>query len=188
MAYDPFHEWVCCEVNDTRRMFFALWPDEGVRRGIADLSRAVVERGRPVPTENLHLTLEFLGNVEPDAVDAALAAAAEVRGQPFQLHLDVVGHWRRSRILWLGSQVPSPGLLNLQADLQRRLKEAGLSLEARPFRPHITLARRVPACHQMRVEPIVWPLREFVLMESAGGAAGVRYEIADRWPLVEATD
>ena len=164
-------------------MFFALWPDDDVRSAIRQLSGELVESGRPISPNNLHMTLEFLGNVDPAQVAGASAAAARVSAAGFRLALDAVGHWRRSRILWLGPAEPAPLLLALQASLHARLDAAGLRLEDRPFRPHVTLARRAKARSLQAIIPIAWDVREFVLVESLPGPEGVRYQVVERWAL-----
>ena len=48
-----------------RRVFFALWPDEETRRALLRATRSAVRRcgGRATPSDNLHVTLAFLGPV-----------------------------------------------------------------------------------------------------------------------------
>ena len=164
-------------------MFFALWPDDGVRSAIRRLSGELVEGGRPTRPDNLHMTLEFLGNVDSAQIAGASAAAARVSASGFRFALDVAGHWRRSRILWLGLTEPAPLLFELQSSLHARLDAVGLRLENRPFRPHVTLARRAKHRPFQAVAPIVWDVREFVLVESLPGPEGVRYQVVERWAL-----
>lgn len=60
------------------RLFFALWPDELVKRQLATLSKELdaSRSGRWTRPDNLHLTLQFLGSVPPAAI-ARLTNVAE---------------------------------------------------------------------------------------------------------------
>jgi len=50
----------------TRRLFFALWPDDDTRQLIRNNLKKVIQHGggKRVPEENLHLTLSYLGSVD----------------------------------------------------------------------------------------------------------------------------
>lgn len=93
--------------------------------------------------EKLHLTLVFLGNPKPDAL-AALPAQLEpfARTQPrCVLHLQGSGTFKTARapaVWWLGVGGQLEALQRLQANAARLLLGAD---EARPFVPHVTLAR-----------------------------------------------
>lgn len=92
--------------------------------------------------EHLHLTLEFLGEVRDPA--PVIAAMERVKGVPFPLMFTAPGRFSRrgGDILWMGV-APSAPLMDLQAQLHEALERAGCSLEQRPYRPHVTLARRL---------------------------------------------
>jgi 2'-5' RNA ligase len=64
----------------TKRLFFALWPDEPMQAALAEASRAAVRasEGQPVPWKNYHLTLAFLGSVRVDLIDALGSVAGRV--------------------------------------------------------------------------------------------------------------
>ncbi|MCX7891917.1 MAG: RNA 2',3'-cyclic phosphodiesterase [Burkholderiales bacterium] len=167
------------------RLFFALWPDDRVRAKLAAYARAVHERtgGRVMSPEGLHLTIAFLGGVEASRLDPLGAAAASVRVRPFDWLLDEAGYWRHNRIVWVGaSAVPAPlGLL--VADLRAALQAGGFAFDPRPFVPHATLVRKAAAPRELPpLAPIAWHVERFVLVRSAPGAEGSRYEIAGSWP------
>ncbi len=165
-----------------RRLFFALWPDEAVRRQIAALSRQVCKR--PVPDANLHLTLLFLGQVDAAVETCFCAAAARVQGVPFTVSLDRYGGWARKRIQWLGPSAPPAALEELADALYLAGTKCGFEVEKRPFVPHVTLSRKAkkpitgPA-----PAPVVWHASEFVLAESVPSPNGVRYVVRERWTL-----
>jgi len=102
---------------------------------------------RWTPVQNIHLTLRFLGDIgESQAARAGdVLEAAAARCRPFEMPLDRFGvfpHLRSPSVLWGGPE-RTPGPL---ADFAERLLEemdaAGFPAEERPFRAHLTLARR----------------------------------------------
>ncbi len=132
------------------RSFFALRPDE---EGLDFLSNRIQlfrgvgwERfGRFIPSDDLHLTLRFLGNLEEDVAEKIRAGAAEIAKQthPFPFEIDrCILFPRVSRARIIAAKVsPSPELKQLARDLEELAVSCGLEPEERPFRPHITLAR-----------------------------------------------
>lgn len=168
-----------------QRLFFALWPPAEPGAALADLARRHAPHGaRRVPRDNLHITLAFVGAVDAATRVCLEQAAATLRGESFALTLDRIGAWPGPRILWLAPSAPPPALLRLAADLEQALLPCGYHPEARPYLPHVTLARKLAgACATLAVPPLHWPVRDFVLAESLTGSAGARYQVLARWPL-----
>ena len=173
-------------VPETERLFFALWPDAVVRQAIYEGTRRAVRAsgGKPVPPENFHITLVFLGNLDAAAAAAAREAAAGVRGKVFSLALDRFGFWPGSRLAWFGpSEVPEAGRM-LAAMLMTALRVRGLTPDAQSFFPHVTLARKVSKPGVFGCAPMVpWPLEEFVLARSITRPSGSEYRVLASWPL-----
>ena len=166
------------------RLFFALWPDETAREALAARAREIAGRcgGRPVPAANLHLTLVFLGEVDPSRIEPLRRAAVGVAGSAFTLALDRVGGFRRAGVAWAGCRQSPAGLIGLQAGLERRIREAGFSPDDRPFTPHLTLARRVRVpVEPQDVEPVSWRAKAFALVASARGEG--TYRTLAEWSL-----
>jgi 2'-5' RNA ligase len=164
------------------RLFFALWPDEKLR---CQLQEQPAPRGRLVPPQNWHVTLLFLGAVEPRAQRAMAAAADHVRAASFELTLDLRGHWRRAGVTWLSASRVPGALESLHAQLQGAAQAQGIPLEQRPFVPHLTLARKAAAEARQVIEPIDWAVEEFCLVESATLPTGAQYRVLRRWSLRE---
>lgn len=160
------------------RLFLALVPPRAVRERLAAAARSLGHAGRPVPTDNIHLTLAFLGPV-PAAREAQAVAAAEscAGNAAFELCLERVGHWRRPRVLWCAPLDCPPALVALAASLARALGERGFRLEARPFAAHLTLARKVSHYRGQNhlPEPVGWPVDTVQLMASETRPQGARY-------------
>ncbi len=168
-----------------QRLFFALWPDRAVRGVLASVAAdAVSGRGRPTDVEDLHATLVFLGPVAGRDLGCVEQAAGRVRGERFEVCLDLIEYWRRPRVLCLGASVCPPELDTLVRELQRELRGCGFEPERRPYRPHVTLARKArPIDASAPSSFIRWPISEFVLVASESGPTPPRYRVLRRWPL-----
>ncbi len=173
----------------SRRLFFALEPPAEVRDAIERVKQGFAElnQGRAVPEENLHLTLQFLGGMEDSALEGLTEVAQSLQTAPFSLQLDNFGHWERPRALWMGPQITPVPLLALQAGLETALKrQCGVELESRPYRPHVTLMRKVKEVEGLpHVAPILWEVEHFSLMESVSTDQGVEYHPLGRWNLTK---
>jgi len=176
------------------RLFFALWPDAPVRAALAGAAAAfATDDGRAVPPVNYHLTLAFLGDVEPSRLPALERAAHAVDVDPFTLTLDEVGRFERAGVRYLGASTPPSGLVVLRGALVSALAgSAGLELPpdvaGTRFVPHVTVARHIPrgeAAGEPRGPlpiPVLWPVSGFVLMASDRARAGGAYEVIGAWP------
>lgn len=127
------------------RLFIAINFDKETKDTILAVQRRLREIGRGSFSrpDNLHLTLAFLGEIEPRRVEEVREAMDAVRVPSLELQFTHIGCFRRDGgdIWWLGL-APNDGLLELQKDLSDRLRAKGFPLENRRFSPHITLARR----------------------------------------------
>ena len=87
-----------------KRLFFALDCAPAQRKAIAQWRSALQLRsGRPVPAENFHLTLKFLGSVAIAQIADICDAAGSVRtsGERLTVVLDRLDVWRRAGALVL---------------------------------------------------------------------------------------
>ena len=169
------------------RLFFALWPGTAARAGL----QAAVELapglygGKPSRADSLHLTLNFLGEVDEAAAARAIDVAATVRAAPVAMAFDLLDCWRHNRIAYLAMTRAPDELLDLAGALARVMREAELPSERRPYFPHVTLLRKA-ACEKKNPapEPVLWTARDFVLVKSSLRPEGARYEQLGRWPLL----
>lgn len=167
-------------------MFFALWPDEALRAGLAKRAREAQAEcgGRSIAGPNIHLTLVFVGALERERLPELERVADEVRSPGLEFGIDTLGYWRHNRIVWAGSGAVSPLLVRLVQALGAAVASLGIKVEARPYVPHVTLVRNAEKPPAMRAFPsLAWLAREFVLVESVPAGAGVRYEVRRSWPL-----
>lgn len=124
------------------RLFVALPLPESVRLHLSMLNGGV-PGARWIPSENYHITLRFIGNVENHVADDIDAALSTISTAPFELSFSGVGYFGKAsaaRSLWAG--IARNGALDhLQAKIEPALTRAGLAPEHRRFVPHVTLAR-----------------------------------------------
>jgi len=164
------------------RLFFALLPDPETREGLYKASRAAIADlgGRPIPPDQFHVTLAFLGGVPPVLEERVIARAAgsadEVQSAPFTFELDEMGFWPNSQVVWYGCSQRPEALRGLAMELRRRLQVAGLPPAPGKFMPHVTLARWVRKAGPFEpARRIVWKVRDFALIRSETLPSGVRY-------------
>lgn len=166
-------------LNDKWRLFFAFWPTDSVRQAISDINRRFIKQtGRPVADCKLHLTLVFLGTVEKGRVDSLLDDAATLSMESVTLQLDKLQWWRRPRVISLVPETVPDSLQKLHAGLTEAAAGNGIVVDHRPYRPHVTLRRKVNTRPQLPPHaPVVWPLREFCLVRSVTDRQGASYEV-----------
>lgn len=139
--------------------------------------------------EKLHLTLKFFGDVA-QASTPALSQAIELaakRAAPLTLTIADAGAFPphgNPRVLWLGVHDSSGSLARLQQILEDECAAADFKREARPFHPHLTIARlRQPAGaralaelhRELGFEAMELTVNEIVLMRSELGPKGSCY-------------
>jgi len=137
-----------------RRLFIAVPLPEEATAEVAKLVDRVRADGVPgggrdvrwVRLDGLHLTLRFLGPTLDDRVEPAADAVRRVGREVTAFDVAVQGAGAfppvgRPRALWLGITQGAGELSTLAAAVDRALADAGWSLDPRPFRAHLTLAR-----------------------------------------------
>ncbi|HOB37355.1 MAG: RNA 2',3'-cyclic phosphodiesterase [Clostridiales bacterium] len=129
------------------RLFIAINFNEEVKaqiNQIIDRVKSNSVQGRFVSEENIHLTLEFLGEVQEHRIGLIREIMDGLEFEPFTLGLTKIGCFRRpeGKIYWLGVE-DCHTLYEIQKALRQSLIEKGFKLENREYRPHITLGRKV---------------------------------------------
>jgi RNA 2',3'-cyclic 3'-phosphodiesterase len=150
--------------------------------------------GRPVPAANLHVTLAFLGSVperrlEELAEIARAAAARPGRGADsplggLDLTFDRLEYWRQAQLLCaLPAEAQTP-IATLARGLQDALAASEFDADLKPFRPHVTVVRKVHRSPRtMELQPVTWTFTDFVLVDSTTLPEGPAYTVLERFPL-----
>jgi 2'-5' RNA ligase len=134
-------------------------------------------------SENVHLTLAFLGATDAALVPDLIALAAGVRFAPIRLPLDRAGYWKHNRIIWCGAGEEPPALTLLVEELRARLDAGGICYDPKPFVSHVTLVRDaagLPAAPAWI--PLVWEATDFALVSSTRVEGRVTYQVMQLFP------
>ena len=163
-----------------KRLFFAIWPPPDAARALAQWADEVQElsSGRRTPVGNIHLTLAFLGQSEPER---AIAAARRVKGMRHALPIETAKYV--NHMVWVGPREMPAALAALHASLVMELFREEFILERRPFAAHVTLIRKARGSVLPAVPAIDWPVNEFVLMSSSLSPRGPTYAPLERFSL-----
>jgi 2'-5' RNA ligase len=165
------------------RLFVSLRPS---RQAVAHLAAALSSRRTSKP-EQWHITLAFLGEVgHPESVYDGLQNAV-ARTPPFELRLAGSGAFTGSRVVWAGVAGDLDGLAALASEVQHACRSAGVPLERRRFRPHLTVGQTG------RIDPALlggydgppWRVHEVELVHSVLGRAAT-HTVLERFPLYQA--
>lgn len=165
----------------TARLFIGLWPTPAALQTVlAQRVRWAWPKGtRLVAPPKLHLTLYFLGDVATGRIPE-LIAALDMPAPAFVLTLESAAVWHQG-VAVLAPGAPPPELLALHDRLGATLHRLSLPVEARRFRPHLTLARDARgAIPPDEPEPIAWPVTACRLAQSQDG----RYTTLAQWPAM----
>lgn len=157
------------------RLFYALVPSEAEKQDILrwqENLETASESGRFPPTENLHMTLQFLGEIPPERLKALKEILTATAGnhRPFSITLDSCAWFQgkgEERLWYLTGS--SPEAAEVSRELGKALAENGFSVEDRAFIPHITLARRCKLKNRRipeEAEPVSVQVQRLWLMES----------------------
>lgn len=174
---------------DTSRLFFALWPDDKTRQALTRLSQSIEAKDfKQVQPHNFHVTLVFLGQVDKDVALLLEQSVAGIAAPPFELIFDSLSYWSGPKILCLTCQQAAPDdAMILTAALTEATANCGLETDARPYTPHITLARHARHLPEVKIEPIIWHAEAFCLVESCSEPDDVCYKPIQQWPLLKPT-
>ena len=178
------------------RAFVAIALPDDVIRALT-LAQAGLPVGRPLPPENLHLTLAFLGeHPEPVIEDLHLALDA-IRAPGFEISLSGTGLFgnRRPRVLYAGVSA-GPALGRLREKILQAARNTGLRLDRERYTPHVTLARlpqdisteestdiRTFAARRSGFAAGPFTVDEFTLYRSSLGRNGAIYQALAEYPL-----
>lgn len=185
--------------DERSRLFVAVEVPSSVRDAVDGATEALRRRQPELKWTSLasfHLTLAFLGWLDPDGVSAVhrATAAAAAESEPFTVELSGEAGTFGSKVLWAAVQ-PNDALTALANAVRARLVDEGLSVESRPFHAHLTLARagrdgriRRELSASFEGPTHAWTVDRVVVMRSRLSRGGARYTVESAWPLGQLAD
>ncbi len=131
------------------RVFLAVELSSDIREKIVFLQQQLQATLPPinwVRPESIHLTLKFLGYVEPSRISQLLSVLEPIgkKQNGFSINLQGLGVFpnvNRPRIFWVGVTGMTQGLKALVFEIEAALDSLGFPLADKPYHPHLTLAR-----------------------------------------------
>ncbi len=123
------------------RLFVALDLPEETAAEISGL-RGGLPGARWIDPDNYHITLRFIGDIDGRTATEVANALDQVRREPFAVQVSGIGSFggRKPHSLYAAVE-PTPALLALQGEIERRMQRIGLAPESRRYTPHVTVAR-----------------------------------------------
>ena len=122
------------------RLFIAIDFNE-LKDYFVELQSSLPKNAELSLTKTFHLTLKFLGEVQPDKVEILNKSLKEIAFKPFSVNLDSIGVFPSEdyiRVVWVGLK-PEEQVLELQKNIDENLKK--LFKKEKDFKPHLTIAR-----------------------------------------------
>ena len=162
----------------TKTLFFALWPDDRQRDRMRDFIAPVVKQvdGKAVERREWHVTLVYVGDLDERHIPELQSAARAIKFDPFHLRLDRMEYWPRPKIAAMVPPRVPPELEKLVQDLGSIVFSAGVELQERVYRPHVTVAHTARPFETERLPQsasIEWS--SFELVESVPDRGGRIY-------------
>jgi 2'-5' RNA ligase len=175
------------------KVFVGIQLDKRVREKCAEIAARLQAQGlnaRYEPAGKLHITLAFLGWVQPEQIepirDTLHVLASAVK--PFTLTLDTIGafpHERRPKIVWIGARDQGAPYRTLAYSARRAFEPMGFTFDKDAV-AHVTVARvkggqgHLP---MLDIKPMHVHVTDVVLFESLPAGRTTRYEVRDHAPL-----
>lgn len=126
------------------RLFFALDVPRGIREKLVKVAKSI-PGAKPVPIENMHLTLRFVGERDESFVELLTEVIGRPEVKPFELGLSSCGRFPEAshspaRVLWAGIE-PCEALQILHRQIDAAVEQLGVPEDEWAYAPHVTLAR-----------------------------------------------
>ena len=151
----------------------------------ANQPKVPVRQPKPVPAANFHITLCFLGNINDRQHEAVIANLDDITATPFEVTLDMTALWQGPKILLAAPTAPPASLMSLAASVNSAARQAGIDVERREYRPHVTLIRNSKEDYPppLFAPQLTCQFSQFHLFESVSTPSGVRYPVKHSWPF-----
>jgi 2'-5' RNA ligase len=173
--------------QDSTRMFFAAVPSRATREDISAVAHAarLGPEARPVPDENYHMTLAFVGAIPASRVAELREIGRAQRAACFTVRFDAYEYWPKPEVVVVAARTIPAELQLLWQQLHRDLATRQWALEPKRLRPHVTLARKVAQAPVLQaMSPFDWRMETLCLVRSDTSGSASAYTVVDTWPLL----
>jgi RNA 2',3'-cyclic 3'-phosphodiesterase len=114
----------------------------------------------------------------------SIARQVAARSAPVALTFDRLEHWARPQLMCATSSMPSPQAIVLAEALRSQAAAGGFSPDLKPFRVHVTVARKVVhPTDSDAMDPVPWPASGFALVSSVTASEGPAYSVIESFAL-----
>jgi 2'-5' RNA ligase len=183
------------------RLFVAIHVPERIRTTIAillDEFRLIDPELKWIKSENLHITLKFLGKTDASQLDAVVKALSTIARSAHPITFNFAGlgffpNARRPNILWTGIQASANAQVIVQ-EIDQALAVLGFPLQQREFTPHLTLGRFEKRALSRNMQSAIernasgkfggFTATEFHLIQSKLNSSGAEYTILHSFPFM----
>lgn len=180
-------------VKNKARLFFAIELPQAVKNKLELMQQTnPVFSGRAVSPHNFHITLEFLGAIDPNLIHDLADAISIPAIKPFPVTIEPYAYYPKTEIGCIEVTQGKQTLKKIKDHINHCLANEGLHFAKgkHNFRPHTTLFRDcqpIDAIDQAIVQSIdlEFNVESFCLMQSHQNDKGVYYEVIDEWPVYE---
>lgn len=131
------------------RTFIAIPISDDVKKSLNSVQRELSEHRKDIKavnSDNMHITMKFLGDIEKDLIPELSGVIDEVASEfkPFEFVVSKLGAFpssKKARVLWAGIGNGGNTMIDMEKTLSDKLVDLGFDKEKRPFTPHITIGR-----------------------------------------------
>lgn len=177
------------------RLFISIQIPEDIKKKIKRIQESLPEFiGKNTESENLHLTLKFLGKVDEKKLEIIKNKLREIKFNSFEAEINSIGFFnnktceRRHQeiIFWLNLK----NCEKLQKEIDKSL--VGLFEEEKRFMGHLTIARIkkiinkkkfTESMNNLKFEKMIFRVDSFYLQESHLFNKGPKYDIIEKYNL-----
>jgi 2'-5' RNA ligase len=142
------------------RLFFGIELENDIRNYIHNVIQELninYNGIKWVEKENLHITLEFLGETDINDMNNIIESIEKISFPTFNIDLNSIGgfpYLDKARVLWIGLKEHKIELMNLYKKLHFTCKNVKSNLSDRPYHPHVTIARIKRPLNNHNIEKI----------------------------------
>ncbi len=133
---EPIRSFIAFDINNQEILKRLTEVQEKLAKSGADL--------KLVEPQNIHVTMRFLGGIQPSMVDKIHSEMEQAVFTPFNVEIRGVGAFpntKYARVVWAGIKEGADGLKDIFNQIEPRLRNMGLRPDSKGFSPHLTIAR-----------------------------------------------